>query len=207
MTLRHAFVSFVAVMGLSACSDDDTIVSLNVTATDAVPVIDTLRVTISQGSHEYVAEFAPPIETPTAPDGQQAPPPSIKNSFFQRLTLPGDWSEADATVAVQAVQSSGAPYTPNFADQTVAVIQPEGVVAAYVKLDVPAVPPPGDGGAGGEGAGGEGAGGASTGGASTGGASTGGTSTGGTGGASSGGTGNDAGGAGGSGGDAGGAGG
>lgn len=154
MTFRHAFVSLVAVMGLAACSDDDTIVSLNVTATDAVPVIDTLRVTITQGSHQYVTDFAPPIETPTAPEGQQAAPPSIRNSFFQRITLPGEWSESEATVAVEALQASGAAYTPMFGDQTSAVIQPEGVVAAYVKLDVPPEPPPSDGGAGGESAGG-----------------------------------------------------
>src|ERR1043165_772127 len=103
MTLRHAFVSLVAVMTLAACSDDDTIVSLNVTASDAVPVIDNFRVTITQSSHQYVTDFAPPIETPTAPEGQQAPPPSIRNSFFQRITLPGEWSEADATVAVEAL--------------------------------------------------------------------------------------------------------
>jgi hypothetical protein len=181
MTLRHAIVSLVAIMGLAACSDDDTIVSLNVTAAGTLPVIDNLRVTVTQGSHEYVANFAPPIEN------QDTATPSIKNSFFQRITLPGEWSEADATVGVQALQASGAPYTPNYVDQTVAVIQPEGVVAAYVKLDVPPEPPPSDGGAGG--AGGD---------SGTGGTATGGTATGGTGGTATGGT--DGGGAGGAGG-------
>jgi hypothetical protein len=180
MTFRHAIVSLVAVMGLAACSDDDTIVSLNVTAAGTLPVIDNLHVTITQGSHEYVTDFAPPI------DNADTATPSIKNSFFQRIKLPGDWSEAEATVAVQALQASGAPYTPNYSDQTVAVIQPEGVVAAYVELDVPPVPPPSDGGAGGAG----GDSGTSTGG-------TGGTATGGTGGNATGGTGSDGGGAGG----------
>lgn len=200
MNLRHAFVSLAAVVGLAACSDEDTIVSLNVTASDAVPVIDTLRVTVTQGSKQHVAEFAPPTETPKAPEGEEAPPPSIKNSFFQRLTLPGEWSESEATVAVEALHASGAAYDPPFSDETEAVIQPEGVVAAYVRLDVPPEPPPSDGGAGGEGAGGAsnaGAGGSST---NTGGSSTGGTTTGGTtstGGSSTGGGSGESGGAGG----------
>lgn len=162
MTIRHAFVSLAAVIGLAACSDEDTIVSLNVTASDAVPVIDSLRVTFTQDSRKHVADFAPPTETPTAPEGQVAPPPSIKNSFFERITLPNGWSESLARVEVEALQSNGEPYSPSFFDTTTALIQPEGVVATYVDLDVPKEPPPTDGGAGG--AGGE-SGGASSGGA------------------------------------------
>jgi hypothetical protein len=178
MNFRHAFVSLAALVGLAACSDEDTIVSLNVTASDAVPVIDTLRVTVTQGSKQHVAEFAPPTETPTAPEGEVPAAPSIKNSFFQRITLPGEWSESDATVAVEALHANGSPYSPPFSDDTVAVIQPEDVVAAYVQLDVPPEPPPSEGGAGGEGAS-TGTGGQSTGGQGTGGQGTGGQSTGG----------------------------
>jgi hypothetical protein len=121
MNFRHAFVSLAALVGLAACSDEDTIVSLNVSSSDAVPVIDTLRVTITQGSKQHVTEFAPPTETPMAPEGQMAPPPSISNGFFHRITLPGEWSETEAKVAVEALHSNGAPYNPPFADDTVAV--------------------------------------------------------------------------------------
>jgi uncharacterized membrane protein YgcG len=166
MTIRHAFVSLAAIIGLAACSDEDTIVSLNVTASDAVPVVDTLRVTITQGSRKHVSNFAPPIETPTAPEGEQPPPPSIKNSFFQRITLPEGWSESSASVDVVALQGNGEPFSPSFSAMTTAVIQPEGVVAAFVKLDLPAPPEPpgGDGGAGGAGTGGAASGGSATGG-------------------------------------------
>src|SRR5690349_24111793 len=98
MTFRHVIVSLATVSGLAVCSGGDTIVSLNVSATDAVPVVDELRVTITQGSREHVARFAPPIETPT---GDAPPPPSIKNTFFERITLPDDWDEADATLEVE----------------------------------------------------------------------------------------------------------
>src|SRR5687767_7329374 len=125
MTIRHVIVSLAAVSGLAACSSGDTIVSLNVSATDAVPVVDELRVTITQGSREHVTRFAPPQDTPT---GENPPPPSIKNTFFERITLPGDWDEADATVEVEASNENGAPFVPALTDETTVKIRPEGVV-------------------------------------------------------------------------------
>lgn len=177
MTFRRVIVSLAAVSGLAACSGGDTIVSLNVSATDAVPVVDELRVTITQGSREHVARFAPPIEKPT---GDDAPPPSIKNSFFERITLPGDWEKAEATLEVVASDEDGDAFVPALGDETTITIRPEGVVAAYVTLDIP---PPSEGGAGGDdGAGGApsaGAGGQSAGGQPAGGQSAGGDSAGG----------------------------
>lgn len=151
MTFRHVIVSLAAVSGLAACSSGDTIVSLNVSATDAVPVVDELRVTITQGSREHVARFAPPQDKPT---GENAPPPSIKNTFFERIKLPDDWEEADATVEVEGTDENGAP----LADETTVKIRPEGVVVAYVQFDIAAAGTGGTGGAGG--AGGESAAGA-----------------------------------------------
>lgn len=144
MTFRHVLVS-LAVTCLCACSSDDTIVSLNVAATDRVPVVERLQVKIKQGSHTHAYDFAPPTDSTAAPDSVE----SIKNSFFQRITLPGDWDEADALVSVEAFQKGGAEFAPPLVDETQITIRPNGVVAAYVKLDIPEQPPMG--GAGGEG--------------------------------------------------------
>ena len=155
MTFRHVIVSLAAVSGLAACSGGDTIVSLNVSATDAVPVVDEIRVTITQGSREHVASFAPPIDRPT---GDDAPPPSIKNTFFERIKLPDGWDNANASVEVEASDENGAPFDPVLGDETTVKIRPEGVVAAFVTLDIPAAGTGGTGGAGGApgaGAGGE----------------------------------------------------
>jgi hypothetical protein len=158
MTFRRVVVSLAAVWALSACSNGDTIVALNVTATDAVPLVEQLHVTITQGSRRHVQDFAPPTETPT---GDDAPPPSIKNSFFQRITLPEGWAEEPTLIQVEAQQADGSPLEPPLSDETTVTLQPEGVVAAYIELDIPAEMPAGEGGAGGQGgAGGEGGAGA-----------------------------------------------
>lgn len=149
MTYRHVLVSF-AVTCLCACSSDDTIVSLNVTASDRVPVVERMQVTVKQGSHTFEYEFEPPTETPE--DGD----PSVKNGFFERITLPGDWSESTAEITVEAFQKGGAAFAPALTDETKVTLRPEGAVAAFVELDIPEEPPMG--GAGGEG----GAGGAPT---------------------------------------------
>src|SRR3978361_841477 len=99
MTFRHVSASLAAVSFLVACSGGETVVSLNVTASDAVPVVDRLHVTIKQGGGQPVGDFPPPTETPT---GDAAPPPSIKNSFFHRITLPDGWAEESASVHVEA---------------------------------------------------------------------------------------------------------
>jgi hypothetical protein len=147
MTFRHVLVS-LAVTCLCACSSDDTIVSLNVTATDRVPAVEHLQVTVKQGSHTHAYSFVPPDETSAEPDSVK----SIKNSFFQRITLPGDWDESEATVSVEALQAGDAKFDPPLVDETEVTIRPNGVVAAFVKLDIPEAPPMegGEGGAGGE---------------------------------------------------------
>jgi len=156
MTFRHVLVS-LSVACLAACSSSDTIVSLNVTATDRVPAVERIQVTFKQGSHSYVRNFAPPSEMSAAPD----PVASIKNGFFERIALPGDWDEASAKVSVEAFRTGGSAFDPPLVDETTVKLEPEGVVAAYVKLDIPEPPPVmmGAGGAGGDGAGGSGAGG------------------------------------------------
>jgi hypothetical protein len=127
-------------------------------------MVEQLHVTFTQGSRRHVQNFAPPSETPT---GDDAPPPSIKNSFFERITLPEGWAEEPTLIKVEAQHADGSPLEPPLSDETTVTLEPEGVVAAYIQLDIPAEMPGGEGGAGGGGgadseggAGGEVAGGA-----------------------------------------------
>ena len=160
MTFRHVWVSLAALTIAAACSSDDTIVTLNVTATDRVPAVERIQVTFTQGSRKVVRDFEPPSEKSNPPEGEE-PVESIKNGFFKRLTLPDDWEEAKATVVVEAFDGNGDRFDPPLVDETTVTILPNEVVAAYVSLDIPEAPPPtGEGGAGGAGAGGAGAGGA-----------------------------------------------
>jgi hypothetical protein len=144
MTFRHVLVSLAATC-LCACSSDDTIVSLNVAATDRVPLVETIEVTIEQGSHSYTYELAPPTDTSPEPEEVE----SIKNSFFKRISLPGDWDESTALISVEAFQEGGKRFSPPLVDDTEVTLRPNGVVAAYVKLDIPEEPPMGAGGEGG----------------------------------------------------------
>ena len=138
MTFRRVIVSLAAVWALSACSNDDTIVALNVSATDAVPVVDQLHVTFTQGSRRHVYDFAPPTETP---GGDDPPPASIQNSFFERITLPDGWDEKSTLITVEAQQADGSPFDPPLGDETTVTMEANGVVAAYIRLDIPAEPP------------------------------------------------------------------
>jgi len=145
MPLRRLAVSLVCACSLLACSDDDTIIALNVSAAADVPVIDQLHVTITQGSRKFVYDFKPPVEA--AKDDAEA---SIQDTFFERITLPDSFDNEDASVQVEARKASGAPFEPALADETTVRIEENGVVAAYVKLALPMTPPqPAEGGAGG----------------------------------------------------------
>ena len=148
MTFRRLAVSLVSVCALFACSDDDAVVALNVSAGAEVPVVDQHHVTITQGSHKLVYDFTPPVEA--AKEGGE---PTIQDSFFERITLPDDFDDEDALVQVEALHTGGAPFDPPLSDETTVRIEENGVVAAYVKLALPAVvtPEPGAGGAGGAG--------------------------------------------------------
>lgn len=152
MTFRRFAVSLLSVCALLvACSDDDAIVALNVTAGADVPVVDQLHVTITQGSRKFVYDFKPPVE-----EGAEGAEPSIQNSFFERITLPDEFDDEDALVQVEARMAGGAPFEPALTDETTVRIEESGVVAAYVKLEFPMPEPePEPGAAGAGGAGGE----------------------------------------------------
>jgi len=148
MTFRRFAVSLASVCALVACADEAAIVALNVTADADVPVVAELHVTITQGSRKFVYDFTPPIQ---AGEGDAAP--SIQHSFFERITLPGNFDARDARVFVEALQAGAVPFAPPVSSETTVRIEADGAVAAYVTLAFPLPPPPdlvGDAGAGGE---------------------------------------------------------
>lgn len=160
MTFRRFAVSLLPVCSLLACSNDDAIIALNVSAGADVPVVDQIHVSVTQGSRNFVYDFKPPSEMGMGDAG-----PSIQDSFFERITLPGSFTDDDALVHVEARHTGGQPFNPPLSDETKVRIEEHGVVAAYVSLKFPSVSPPkmgGEAGAAGEaGASGEaGAGGA-----------------------------------------------
>jgi hypothetical protein len=134
MTFRRLAVSLVSVCALLACSDEDAVVALNVTAADNVPVVAQLHVTITQGSHRLVHDFTPPVES-----GEAGAAPTIKNSFFERITLSDDFDDENAQVVVEALQAGAVPFQPALTSETTVPIEEDGAVAAYVTL---AFPPP-----------------------------------------------------------------
>lgn len=149
MTFRRLAVSLVSVCALLACSGEDAVVALNVTASDNVPVVQQLHVTITQGSRRLVHDFEPPTES-----GKEDAGPSIQNSFFERITLPDSFEDGEALLHVEALQAGAVPFTPPLTSETTVDIDDNGAVAAYVTLAFPAAlpePEPGDGGAGGQG--------------------------------------------------------
>ncbi|HKO46664.1 MAG TPA: hypothetical protein VJV79_03025 [Polyangiaceae bacterium] len=150
MTFRRFAVSLVSVCALLACADEASVVALNVTAGADVPVVDRLHVTITQGSRKFVYDFTPPTEAAMGDAG-----PSIQNSFFERITLPESFEDQDAQVLVEALQAGNVPFDPPLTDETTVRVEEDGAVAAYVKLELPAVVTPpvmtGDGGAAGAG--------------------------------------------------------
>jgi len=141
MTFRRFAVSLVSVCALLACSDEAAVVALNVTASDDVPVVAQLHVTITQGAHKFVYDFEPPTEP-----GKDDAGPSIQNSFFERITLPDDFEDEDAKVHVEALQAGSVPFIPPLSGETSVRIEDDGAVAAYVTLAFPPAPPPTGGG-------------------------------------------------------------
>jgi len=142
MTFRRFAVSLVSVCALLACSDESSVVALNVTTAPDVPVVAQLHVTITQGSRQFIYDFAPPIEAAMGDAG-----PSIQDSFFQRITLPEEFDDQDALVHVDALQAGGVPFTPALSSETTVRLEEHGAVAAYVTLAFPGkLPAPNSGG-------------------------------------------------------------
>lgn len=121
--LRNTLLA--AAIAIAGCSTEDTIVALNISFDTVPESLDSLAVTITQSGRDT---FTTKITPPTMPvDGGTA----IKPSFYERLTLPDDWTDAAARVKVEAKSGSGQTLESAEVDTE---IREEGTVAVFVKL-------------------------------------------------------------------------
>jgi hypothetical protein len=119
---RVAFV--LAIAGSSACSDDETVVAVNINSADEVGNPSSLVITISQeGQSPVVKEIMPPTRT-------QDSGVSIQPTFFERIVLPDAWEREQSEVKVDAKKASGV----YLSAQTKITVRPGGAVAAFVDL-------------------------------------------------------------------------
>lgn len=125
-------LTMVLLAGLccAGCSEDDTVLALNVTLEDTARPASTLTVTLSQGGQtKQTAELQIPTE-PT--DGGMI----SKKSFYDRITLSG-LGDGQAMVTVEAKQGGSSLDTAS----TMVEVEQNGAVAGYVTLGK-ANPPP-----------------------------------------------------------------
>lgn len=132
---RIGALSFcVGISALFACSSTDTVLSLNVQkANSDVGEISRIHVTAEQGSHAKVEQD---ITWHTQTTGSAGMTMTTQvDKFFERITLPDDWSDGAATVDVQSYDASGAPYL--HPEKQIVDIRDSGVVAVFFKLEKP----------------------------------------------------------------------
>jgi hypothetical protein len=142
-----------------ACSEEDTIVAVNVSSSKDVGYVTLLRVTITQSGQTPVqAEFGPgnTVDVEAGAGGDKA----ITASVDYRITLPSGWGEGKTTVELESVNAQGQNDLAG-KPQTID-LKPEETTAVFFDLKREVEMPPA-GGAGGAGGGG-GMGGGGTGG-------------------------------------------
>lgn len=123
--MTHFRLLALLVLVCAACSEDDTIVSVNVSSGDAVGNPSALTISITQpGRQPVVREIKPPTKTTDAGT-------TIQPMFFERVQLPDDWSEERAMVQVDAKDTGGKVYVTG---KTTCPVVPQGVAAAFVDL-------------------------------------------------------------------------
>jgi hypothetical protein len=114
----------VVLAGLCACTEDETIVAVNINSSDEVGNPSSLVITITQpGQTPVVDEITPP--TRTMDSGV-----TIQPMFFERVALPDSWEGVKSEVKVDAKKDAGV-YLSASSEVTV---RPGGAVAAYVDL-------------------------------------------------------------------------
>lgn len=124
---------------LAGCSEDDTMVSLNVTSGMDIGAVDALHVTIEQsGKMPFVHEIAPPSTDAGI----------IQGRFYERIKLPDAFGGRVAGIEVEAHAEDGSAFAWGSTDVK---IEKNTVVAAYVTLMRAMQPGGGMGGAGGGG--------------------------------------------------------
>lgn len=128
---------------LTGCSTSDTVVALNFNLPAPIAGLTTLEVSITQAGQPGVTKSIVPPTVPT--DGGA---PQAKSAFFERISVPGSWTDAPAQIHVDAKNAQGT--TLESADTTTS-IRDDGAVAASVtigKAPVPSMPAASDADAG-----------------------------------------------------------
>ena len=160
-----AFVSASTV--LSACSESDTLLSVNVEEGEATQPVDSITVQVVSPGQNFTYDFAPPTKAVEVEDPNAEPAAGgaggavpvmmevqvLDAPFYERITLPDSFDKKGrATITVTAYYQ-GAVTT---SDETEVTIRPNEAVAAFVDLSgaepEPTEPTPGAGGQGGAGA-------------------------------------------------------
>lgn len=130
-----------ALLGLSlaACSESDTVISVNVAYGDGLTEVETLRFTLEQEGNPEVEEVvdAPKVEN----DMMELVP----DDFFHRVTLPDSWDDGEATVLVEALDSRSRLI---ISDEATVRVRVGTAVAAFVELAIEAEEPSPEGDAG-----------------------------------------------------------
>lgn len=128
-----------ALLGLSlaACSESDTVISVNVAYGDGVTELETLRFTLEQGSNPEVEEV---IDAPKTMNDQGQLLP-----HFHRVTVPDSWDDSEATVLVEALDSRDRLIV---SDEATVRVRVGSGVAAFVELGIEAEEPSPEGDAG-----------------------------------------------------------
>jgi len=138
-----------ALITLLACSEDDTIVALNVTSSTDVGEVSRLNVKLTQGETEFVYDIEDPPHDDA--DGMAGDAIRIKDRFYERITLPDSFKTGSTRIDVEAYDAGGS-LTLTAAPVFVKVREQETVAAtvAFDRPDAPEPPPPPpEGGAGG----------------------------------------------------------
>lgn len=123
-----------AILTLIACSDDDTVVALNVNSAADVGEVGRLNVKFTQGTTEFVVDIEePPHVDVDGAGGSDAV--RITGTFYERITLPDSFETGNTRIDVEAFDASGASTllaTPVFVR-----VREGAATAAFVALDRP----------------------------------------------------------------------
>lgn len=123
-----------AILTLIACSDDDTVVALNVNSAADVGEVGRLNVKFTQGTTEFVVDIEePPHVDVDGAGGSDAV--RITGTFYERITLPESFETGNTRIDVEAFDASGASTllaTPVFVR-----VREGAATAAFVALDRP----------------------------------------------------------------------
>lgn len=134
--LGLTIMTVLAACVLSACSEGDTVLALNVTIRSSAGAARQLAVTVSQtGQPDVVAT----LSVPTMPT--DAGPVATSGAIVERIVLPSSYVDGEGSVRVSAVDAAGAEVA---SAVNMFAVRQNGAVAAFVTLGPEPEPMQGD---------------------------------------------------------------